>query len=116
MDAQSRHWRSADGSALPYRARSGEDAPDDDAARVAAIARVSRDAAPVRITFTVRGDVAPALRSAIQEISDTIAYRLSKACDFRYEDALTCAMSGIATLRAAICAVVPTGDERYVGR
>jgi hypothetical protein len=68
----------------------------------------------VRITFEVYEEFAPALRSAIEEISNDIGARLTGSHRFAKEQALTDAAIGLAGLRAAVNAKIPAGDENYV--
>lgn len=76
----------------------------------------------VRITITGGGQSAsaevadihaPALRSAIEEISNEVGGRLMGQHAFAKEQALTDAMIGLGVLRAAINKVVPAGDPHY---
>lgn len=68
---------------------------------------------PVTITFTVHGHHAPALRSAIMEISNEVGGRLEGMYRHSREHALTRAACALGVLRAAICKQVPTGDADY---
>lgn len=81
--------------------------------RQIAIARATRAATPLTFKFTINADVAPSLRAAIEELSDTLATRLLGSWPFAYEDALTSAMQALGPLRAAINAVVPIADDRW---
>ena len=65
------------------------------------------------ITFEIFKEQAPALRSALEEISDAVAKRAEGAYDYDIEDALVRAMSGLGVLRAAVFAQVPAGDPMY---
>jgi hypothetical protein len=55
----------------------------------------------------------PALRSAIEDISNTIGGRLVSDLKFSLEDALTEAAMALAPLRVAINQIVPEGHEDY---
>lgn len=68
----------------------------------------------VRITFDVLDEHAPALRSAIEEISNEVGGRLEGLHRYSKEHALTKAAVALGTLRAAICKVVAAGDPTYV--
>lgn len=68
----------------------------------------------VEIRFDVSAEVAPALRSAIEEISNDIGGRLTGSYRHSREQALTDAAIGLAALRKALFAVVPAGDVNYV--
>lgn len=70
----------------------------------------------MKITFEVRDCDAPALRSAVDEISNTVGTRMEAKYTYEQEDALVRASIALATLRAAVCAVVPNGDPNYRGR
>lgn len=70
----------------------------------------------VRISFEVPMQVAPALRSAVEEISNTIGGRLEQSFSFATEQAFTDAAIGLGALRAAVCARVPAGDPAYRAR
>lgn len=67
-----------------------------------------------RITFEVADIHAPALRSAIEEISNEVGGRLTGQHAFAKEQALTDAAIGLGTLRKAINKVVGAGDPNYV--
>lgn len=68
------------------------------------------------ISFTVKEAHAPALRSAIEEISDAVATRTEGKFLTASEHALTCALIGLGQLRAALFPLVPKGDPNYRGR
>jgi hypothetical protein len=68
----------------------------------------------VRVTFEVYAEFAPALRSAIEEISNDIGARLTGSHRFAKEQALTDAAVALAALRVAVFAAVPEGDPNYV--
>lgn len=76
--------------------------------------RPSDDLPPIRISFTVRAAVAPALRSAIEEISNDIGGRLTGSHRYAKEQALTDAAIALAELRVAVTRKVPAGDPNYV--
>lgn len=65
-------------------------------------------------TFTISDKHAPALRSAIDELSGLIGSRLEGQHRFAKETALTDAAIGIGKLRASVFAQVPKGDPNYV--
>jgi hypothetical protein len=67
-----------------------------------------------RISFEVADIHAPALRSAIEEISNEVGGRLTGQHAFAKEQALTDAAIGLGTLRKAINKVVGAGDPNYV--
>jgi hypothetical protein len=68
----------------------------------------------VTISFTVFLEHAPALRSAVDEISNDIGGRLTGSHSFAKEAALTDAAIALAALRKAVFAKVPAGDPFYV--
>lgn len=65
------------------------------------------------ISFEVSTDHAPALKSAVDEISNIIGSRLALSHSFAKEAALTDAAIGVGALRAAVNRVVRRGDSRY---
>lgn len=65
-------------------------------------------------TFTISDEHAPALRSAIDELSSLIGSRLEGQHRFAKETALTDAAITVGALRAAVFAQVPKGDPNYV--
>jgi hypothetical protein len=67
----------------------------------------------IRITFEVPESMAPALRSAIEEISNEVGGRLEGAHRFNREDALTRAAVALGIRRRAVNKVVPAGDKGY---
>ena len=70
----------------------------------------------VQITFTIDEEVAPALKSAIEEISNEVGGRLEAPHSYDREDALTRAARALGALRAAVSAVVPQADPNYSPR
>lgn len=80
-------------------------------ARAAAIARAKP--ATIRLDFEVEAKHAPALKSAIDEISNEIGERLKNAAEYAVEDAWTYAAVGLGKFRAAISTQVPYGDPNY---
>lgn len=68
----------------------------------------------IRITFEVYEEFAPALRSAVEEISNDIGARLTGSHRFAKEQALTDAAVSLGALRAAVFARIPAGDPNYV--
>jgi hypothetical protein len=71
------------------------------------------DAPPIEIRFSIPARVAPALRSAIEEIRGEVGERLAGSHAFVKEQALTDASIGLAALAAAVNARVPAGDRHY---
>lgn len=69
---------------------------------------------PIHIEFFVAPHLAPALKSAVDEISNLIGTRLEGPSKFAKEDALTRAAIALGLLRAAITEQVPRGDRDYV--
>lgn len=80
--------------------------------------RPRRSPAPIHgsvtITFTVPREIAPALKSAIEEKSNLVGEKLEGIALFAVEDARTRAARALGVLRAAITAQVPEGDPDYV--
>jgi hypothetical protein len=70
----------------------------------------------IQITCNVQAAHAPALRSALEEITDAIATRVEGKFTTPTEHALTCALVGLGQLRAALYPMVPAGDPHYRGR
>lgn len=70
----------------------------------------------VRISFEVPDQVAPALRSAVEEISNAVGGRLEQAFSFATEQAFTDAVIGLGALRAAVCEKIPAGNAAYRSR
>jgi hypothetical protein len=110
--------RSISGRALDYRAAGADRDYIAEQLRVAdpAYSRVATRPASgrIRITFEVFEEFAPALRSAIEEISNDIGARLTGSHRFAKEQALTDAAVALAPLRVAISAKIPAGDPNYV--
>lgn len=82
----------------------------------------------INITITLKddttgfGDIAtaeipskfgPALRSALEDISNQIGGRLQSDMKFALEDALTEAVTALAPLRVAVNQIVPEGHKDY---
>lgn len=67
-----------------------------------------------RITFEVADEHAPALRSAVEELSNLLGTRLEGAHSFAKEQALTDATICVGTMRAAVNRVIAKGDPNYV--
>jgi hypothetical protein len=78
--------------------------------------RTAQDSQLIRISFDVHTEHAPALRSAVEEISNELGGRLEGMYTFPVEMALTNAVIALGTLRAAVCAKIPAGDANYRGR
>lgn len=70
----------------------------------------------VKITFEIKDEHAPALRSAVDEISNTVGTRMESRYSYDVEDALVRASIALGTLRAAVCEKIPEGDAHYRGR
>lgn len=68
----------------------------------------------ITFSFQVHSDHAPALRSAIDEISNDIGGRLTGSHSFAKEEALTDAAVALGALRSEVFAKVPAGDPFYV--
>lgn len=66
-------------------------------------------------TFTVSipDEFAPAFKSAVEEMSNTLGTRLESQHKYDKQDALTFASASFGILRAAVSAQVPEGDKRY---
>ena len=64
-------------------------------------------------TFTIRKSHGPALRSAVEEISDELGSRLEGPHSFPKESSLTNAVIAIGHLRRAVNAKVDKGDPFY---
>jgi len=75
-----------------------------------------QDSQLVRISFTVHKEHAPALRSAVEEISNTVGGRLEGRYEYDVEQALTNAAVALGSLRAATFAAIPAGDPNYRGK
>lgn len=67
----------------------------------------------VTISFTLSRAHAPALRSVVDEMSDTMATRLEGTRRFPQEAALTAAVIGLGALRAALHRSTQAGDPAY---
>lgn len=67
----------------------------------------------ITISFTVPADRAPALRSAVEEISNEVGGRLEGRHTYAKEQALTDAAIGLGRLRAAVNKAVPAEDPHY---
>lgn len=67
----------------------------------------------ITITFTVRRSHAPALRSAVEEISGEVGARLEGPHSFAKESSLTNAAIALGKLRSAVNAAVRAGDPHY---
>jgi hypothetical protein len=78
--------------------------------------RTAQDNRLITVTFDIAEAHAPALRSAIEEISDAVATRVEGKFTNATEHALTCALVGLGQLRAALYPQVPAGDPNYRGR
>jgi hypothetical protein len=65
------------------------------------------------VTAEIPSKCGPALRSAIEDISNTIGGRLVSDMKFSLEDALTEAATALAPLRIAINQIVPEGHPDY---
>lgn len=67
-------------------------------------------------SFTIAEEFAPALRSAIEDITNRVGTALESPSSYSRETALTYAAIGLGALRAAVCRVVPTSDVDYEKR
>ena len=65
------------------------------------------------ITFRVPVEIAPALRSAVEEISYIVGQRLEGSYSFAREQALTDAAEGLGALRAAVNKLISREDSHY---
>ena len=65
------------------------------------------------ISFRVPVEIAPALRSAVEEISYILGQRLEGSYSFAREQALTDAVEGIGALRAAVNKKISREDSHY---
>lgn len=67
----------------------------------------------IHIAFDIPSAHGPALRAAIEEISNEVGERLVGQHRYEREDALTKAACALGALRAAIHAAIPHEDEHY---
>ncbi len=67
----------------------------------------------IQIGFKVPDKAAPALRSAVEEMSHMLGTRLESPHRYDKEEALTMAALGLGKLRQAVNALVPAGDPNY---
>ena len=72
-----------------------------------------RSARYLVFTFRVPVEIAPALRSAVEEISYIVGQRLEGSYSFAREQALTDAAEALGALRAAVNKQVPREDHHY---
>jgi hypothetical protein len=77
--------------------------------------RTPRREAPrtITITFDVSSEHAPALRSAVEELSYILGSRAEGSHSFAKEAAITEAVIAVGALRAAVCRQIPAGDPHY---
>jgi hypothetical protein len=68
----------------------------------------------IKLSFEFHPDHGPALRSAIEEISNTVGGRLVGSHRYAKEQALTDACVVLGALRAAVNSVVPNADPNYI--
>jgi hypothetical protein len=61
----------------------------------------------------IPSEFGPALRSALEDLSNLISERLLGVHKFEREDSLTFAVTALGPLRAAVNQVVPAGDPNY---
>lgn len=66
-----------------------------------------------RFVIEVPDAFAPAFKSAVEEMSNTLGTRLESSHTYAKQDALTYAAAGFGILRAAVSEQVPEGDKRY---
>jgi hypothetical protein len=67
----------------------------------------------ITISFDVRPEHAPALRSAIDDFTTILGTRMESRYDYEVEDALVRASIAVAQLRAAVFAAVPKGEPKF---
>lgn len=75
--------------------------------------RRNRSNEKIHFSFAVYTDQAPALRSAIDEISNDLGGRLTGSHSFAKEEALTDAVIALGILRKEVFSKVPAGDAHY---
>lgn len=78
--------------------------------------RAAQDTPLFRFTFEVQERHGPALRSALEEITDAVASRAERPHSYAVEDALAGALCSLGALRAAVYPRVPAGDPYYPRR
>lgn len=61
----------------------------------------------------IPSEFGPALRSALEDLSNIISERLLGVHKFEREDALTFALTALGPLRAAVNQIVPAGHPDY---
>lgn len=61
----------------------------------------------------IPSEFGPALRSALEDLSNIISERLLGVHKFEREDALTFALTALGPLRAAVNQIVPEGHPDY---
>lgn len=71
------------------------------------------DTREIVVTFTVPANRAPALRNAVEEISNEVGGRLEGRHSYAKEQALTDAAICLGSLRAAVNRAVPQEDPNY---
>ena len=74
---------------------------------------VYNDESNARARVNIPSVFGPALRSAIEDISNEIGGRLEGIHHYAKEDALTEAAAALGPLRAAVNAVIPVGHEDH---
>jgi hypothetical protein len=67
------------------------------------------------VTTEIPSEFGPALRSALEDLSNILGERLVGVHKFEREDALTFAVAALGPLRAAVNQVVPEGHPDYEG-
>lgn len=72
-----------------------------------------RSNAFIVISFRVPVEIAPALRSAVEEISYIVGQRLEGSYSFAREQALTDAAESLGILRAIVNKLIPREDSHY---
>ena len=70
----------------------------------------------VEIRFRVHDEHAPALRSAVEELTNEVTGRLEGIHSYAQEQSLTDAAVALSALRAAVFEKVPLGDPFYKAR
>jgi hypothetical protein len=61
----------------------------------------------------IPSEFGPALRSALEDLSNILGERLVGVHKFEREDSITFAVTALGPLRAAVNQVVPQGDPNY---
>jgi len=67
----------------------------------------------IEVVIRVPVEIAPALRSAVEEISTTVGQRLESKHSFAKEQALTDAAEALLIVRKAVYSKIPKEDQYY---